>query len=106
MCEQRASTTPMGSLRPVDVVASYYMITVPQAAKRVGRDPETIRRWIRAGKLRAQKVGTQHIVDEADLDEVAGGARSLSLPRAWQHTWTGETPPDWVRVLHRSRRDH
>ncbi len=90
----------------LDVVASYDMITVPQAAKRVGRDPETIRRWIRAGKLRAQKVGTQHIVDESDLDEVAGGVRSLSLPRAWQDTWTGETPPDWVRVLHRSRRDH
>lgn len=82
------------------------MITVPQAAKRVGRDPETIRRWIRAGKLRAQKVGTQHIVDEADLDQVAGAADSLPLPRAWQRTWTGEPPPEWVRILHRSRRAH
>lgn len=82
------------------------MITVPEAAKRVGRDPGTIRRWIRAGKLRAQKVGTQHIVDEADLDEVASEVRSLPLLGAWRQTWTGETPPDWVRVMHRSRWDH
>jgi excisionase family DNA binding protein len=80
------------------------MITVPQAAERVGRDPETIRRWIRAGRLRARKVGTQHIVDEADLDQVAGEATSLPLPTAWQRTWTGEAPPDWVRILRRSRR--
>ena len=80
------------------------MMTVPQAAERVGRDPETIRRWIRAGKLRAQKVGTQHIVDEADLDQVAGEPASLPLPAAWQRTWTGEAPPDWVRIMRRSRR--
>ena len=80
------------------------MITVPKAAERVGRDPETIRRWIRSGRLRAQKVGTQHIVDEADLDQVAGEAASLPLPTAWQRTWTGESPPDWVRILRRSRR--
>jgi excisionase family DNA binding protein len=33
------------------------MLTVPEIAARVGRDPETIRRWIRTGKLRARKVG-------------------------------------------------
>jgi excisionase family DNA binding protein len=43
------------------------MLTVPQAAQRTGRNPETIRRWIRAGKLRAHKVGTQHVIDEQDL---------------------------------------
>jgi excisionase family DNA binding protein len=48
-------------------------LTVPEAARRVGRDPETIRRWIRAGKLPSHKVGTQHIIDEHDLDAVAGG---------------------------------
>ena len=43
------------------------MITVPQAARRTGRHPETIRRWIREGKLRARKVGTQHVIEEEDL---------------------------------------
>jgi excisionase family DNA binding protein len=42
-------------------------LTVPEAARRLGRNPETIRRWIRAGKLRSRKVGTQHVIDEDDL---------------------------------------
>lgn len=82
------------------------MLTVPEAAERVGRDPETVRRWIRSGKLRAHKVGTQHIIDEKDLDEALDDGRSFPLPRAWQQTWTGEPQPDWVRIIRRSRRGH
>jgi len=80
------------------------MLTVPQAAARAGRDPETVRRWIRAGKLRAHKIGTQHMIDEDDLDQVTGETGSLPLPRQWQTTWTGEPQPDWVRLIQRSRR--
>lgn len=80
------------------------MLTVPQAADRVGRDPETVRRWIRAGKLRAQKIGTQHMIDEDDLDQVTGETGSLALPEEWRTTWTGEPQPDWVRLIQRSRR--
>ncbi len=45
-------------------------LTVPEAARRIGRNPETVRRWIRAGKLPAWKVGTQHLIDEDDLTNV------------------------------------
>lgn len=79
------------------------MLTVPEAAKRVGRNPETVRRWIRSGKLRARRIGTQHLIEEADLAQVLEGA-SLDLPAAWSRTWTGEPQPDWVRLVHRSRR--
>ncbi len=83
------------------------MLTVPRAADRVGRDPETIRRWIRAGKLRAQKIGTQHLIDEQDLDRVGGQDQgSLPVPKTWRKTWTGEPQPDWVRIIRRSRRGH
>src|SRR5207245_2484280 len=47
------------------------MLTVPQAAKRVGRNPETVRRWLREGKLLSRRVGTQHRVEGTDLDRVA-----------------------------------
>ena len=82
------------------------MLTVPEAAERVGRDPETVRRWIRSGKLPARKVGTQHVIEERDLDEVVGDDGSLPLPKKWQQTWTGEPQPDWVRIIRRSRRAH
>lgn len=40
------------------------------------RNPETIRRWIREGKLASTKVGTQYLVDEQDLT-TAGGRRRI-----------------------------
>lgn len=80
------------------------MLTVPQAARIVGRDPETVRRWIRSGKLRARRIGTQHVIDEADLAQDASEEGSLPLPSEWRRTWTGEPPPDRVRLVHRSRR--
>jgi excisionase family DNA binding protein len=82
------------------------MLTVPEAAERVGRDPETVRRWIRTGKLRARKIGTQHVIEEQDLDQISGDSGSDPLPKAWKRTWTGEPQPDWVRIIRRSRRGH
>jgi excisionase family DNA binding protein len=81
------------------------MLTVPEIAARVGRDPETIRRWIRTGKLRARKVGTQHVVDERDLDVLLDGDM-LPLPRAWKTTSTGEPMPNILEALRRSRTTH
>ncbi len=55
-------------------------LTVPEAARRLGRNPETIRRWIRAGKLRSRKVGTQHVIDEDDLIGATRIVRAGPLP--------------------------
>lgn len=56
------------------------MLTVPEAARIAGKNPETIRRWIRSGRLPAKKFGTQHVVDEVDLDELVNGVRAWGLP--------------------------
>ncbi|MEW6583581.1 MAG: helix-turn-helix domain-containing protein [Actinomycetota bacterium] len=56
------------------------LITVPQAARLVGRNPETIRRWIWSGRLASQRVGTQHLVEE---DEVHRIAAAPAGSRAW-----------------------
>jgi len=78
------------------------MMTVPEAARRLHRDPETVRRWIRSGRLRARKIGTQHVIEEADLDE-ATAARVLPLPPSWARTATGEPMPDVLAALRNSR---
>jgi hypothetical protein len=58
-------------------------LTVPQAARRTGRNPETIRRWIREGK-----VGTQHVIEERDLQAIEP-AEMLPVPteRGWEKTF-------------------
>ena len=81
------------------------MLTVPEAARRALRDPETIRRWIRSGKLRASKVGTQHIIEEADLESLLTD-ESLPVPARWRHFESGRVQPDWAAAVARSRQAH
>lgn len=50
-------------------------MTIAEAAKVLGVNPMTVRRWIRGGKLKALKETIQGVeqwaIDEADLDAVA-----------------------------------
>ena len=83
------------------------MLTVPEAARRARRNPETVRRWIREGKLRATRVGTQHILDERDLAEFLGDS-----PRRICCRRSGGTPSGAVRcrtsveIIRRQRSEH
>ncbi len=83
------------------------MLTVPQAARRTGRNPETIRRWIREGKLRASKVGTQHVIEERDLAAIEP-ADMLPVPKrwGWDETASGEPMPNVVAWIRESRAGH
>lgn len=81
------------------------MLTVPEAARRTGRNPETIRRWIRSGRLSARKVGTQHVIEEADLDAALGDTDELlPVPDWWNRTMLDGRPiPNVVAAIRRSR---
>jgi len=78
------------------------MLTVPEAARRTKRDPETVRRWIRSGRLKATKIGTQHLIDENDLASLTSDT-ALPLPASWRRTTTGEPMPDVVAAIRSSR---
>lgn len=82
------------------------MLTVPEAARRAGRKPETIRRWIREGRLHAHKVGTQHVIEEEDLREASADEDTLPVPEGWRTTMTGEPMPNVVAAIRRSRLGH
>lgn len=83
------------------------MLTVPEAARRTGKNPETVRRWIREGKLPSTKVGTQHLIAEQDLAElVEPTADTAPLPPEWQRTEWGAPMPDVVAAVRRSRQGH
>lgn len=72
-------------------------LTVPQAARRTGKHPETIRRWIREGKLRSRKIGTQHLIEEKDLH---GLLRGDVLPGLSRYT------REIVAIIRRDRAAH
>jgi excisionase family DNA binding protein len=83
------------------------MLTVPEAAKRAGRNPETIRRWIREGKLAARKVGTQHVLEEQDLAEALAEAEpAASMPAHWRVAFWGGPMPDWDAIIREQRDEH
>lgn len=82
------------------------MVTVPEAARRTGRNPETIRRWIRSGRLRSQKVGTQHLIDERELDTLIDEPAPLPVSEEWLRFPDGTPQPDWAALLRESRDSH
>jgi excisionase family DNA binding protein len=79
------------------------MLTVPEAARRAGRSPETVRRWIRSGRLRARKVGTQHVVEEADLLPLIDEPWPVRIPQEWLIDEDGQPQPDWERIVREAR---
>ena len=81
------------------------MLTVPEAARKAGRNPETIRRWIRSGRLQARKIGTQHVIEESDLELALDEEEMLPVPDWWDRTMPDGTPiPNVVAAIRRSRR--
>jgi excisionase family DNA binding protein len=79
------------------------MLTVPEAARRTKRNPETVRRWIRSGRLRATKVGTQHMIEETELAQLTELKAALPLPSGWGRTATDGPMPDVLAAIRSSR---
>jgi excisionase family DNA binding protein len=83
------------------------ILTVAEAADRVGKDPETVRRWIRSGRLHARRVGRRHAIADHDLRTVEDELFPMAeLPDEWKLGDDGSLAQNWVAALHRSRRDH
>lgn len=80
-------------------------MTVPEVAKRLGKNPETVRRWIREGKLPAKKIGSQHFIDEADVADYEMDDDEV-LPTRFTKTFWGGPMPNWVRLVRESRDAH
>jgi excisionase family DNA binding protein len=74
-------------------------VTVQEAARRVHRSPETIRRWIWSGKLPATKRGNKYYVDVIHLEEVAMelDARAWHSPEREQ----AQALRDWIESVDR-----
>jgi len=73
------------------------MLTVAEAAERVGRSPGTVRCWIREGRLPVGMRRDERLIDSGDLDVVRDSIYPmLPLPREWQRLEDGTPAPNWV----------
>jgi excisionase family DNA binding protein len=80
------------------------MLTVVEAAQRVGRSPGTVRRWIRDGRLPAETTCGQCLIDPRALDEVRDEMYAmLPLPREWRKLEDGTPAPNWAAAVALSR---
>lgn len=79
-------------------------MTVPEAASYTGKNPETVRRWIRAGKLRSEKIGTQHLLYKSDIDFYMMPVEPMELPPGWRPEDTMNI--DWAKVIREDRDSH
>ena len=74
-------------------------LTIEEAARRLKRDPELVRRWIREGRLEARKVGSAYVVSPSVLRRFRPPARRprgtlwIRADPSWEwHAVQGEHP--------------
>lgn len=80
------------------------MLTVTEAAQRVGRSPSTVRRWIREGRLTARSAHGHRAVDPQELAEMRDQLYPmLPLPTEWQQLEDGTPAPNWAAAVALSR---
>ncbi len=59
-------------------------LTVSQAAQALGTVPQTIRNWIYAGTLQAERIGSRYKIPRSEIDRLGGSlARDGESP--WEH---------------------
>lgn len=83
------------------------MLLVSEAARRVRRNAETIRRWISERKRPFHRVDTERNIDEHDPEELVHDEYGmLPLPDHLKTTRWGAPQPNWVRMIRRQRESH
>ncbi len=78
------------------------MLTIAQAAARTGRGQETVRRWVRQGRLAAHRADGRLYVHPDELEALVARP-ALDPPPGWARTSWDARQPDWVAELRRHR---
>jgi excisionase family DNA binding protein len=83
-------------------------LSVKEAARLCGRNPETVRRWIWEGKLPARKLGNQLFIRRADLAGLTAHGRGPGVPssrvREAAAVYRVERGEAGVRAMEKARR--
>ena len=85
LAERLGELPPHRQRQLMDELEGKTVFTVEEAANICDVHPETVRRWIRADKLKAAKIGTEYRISRAELEE------------AWRNMGGGRLFPDETR---------
>jgi excisionase family DNA binding protein len=81
------------------------LVDVLTAARLVDRNPETVRRWIRSGRLTVARQGRQFLVALADVEAVAGRSGRAGTLQAWAELATAARHGAGRSALHQTAAD-
>lgn len=80
------------------------MLSVAEAAERVGRSPRTVRSWIRDGRLQAETANGRLVIAPDAPDEMRDELYpTLPVLAEWQRLEDGMSAPNWVAAVALSR---
>lgn len=83
------------------------MLTIAETAARIGRSPDTVRRWVREGRLPARRIDGRRVIEDRDVRAIEDEIHPMAhLPEEWRVGDDGSPAPNWVAALHRSRSGH
>jgi excisionase family DNA binding protein len=65
-------------------MASTELITVSQAAEALSASTQTIRNWIRSGRLRGVRVGNRFLVPDEEIERMLGDFPAATGEGPWE----------------------
>lgn len=65
-------------------MADSELLTVSQAADALSASTQTIRNWIRAGRLRGVRIGNRFLIPRAEVDRMRGQSSASHGESPWE----------------------
>jgi excisionase family DNA binding protein len=66
------------------VMAGTELITVSQAAEALSASTQTIRNWIRSGRLRGVRVGNRFLIPDGEIERMLGDVPAATGEGPWE----------------------
>jgi excisionase family DNA binding protein len=78
---------------PSDRACLTELITVSQAAEALSASTQTIRNWIRSGRLRGVRVGNRFLVPDGEIERMLGDFPAATGEGPWEFDECEPGPP-------------